>query len=78
MRDDADLCGQEVAANWDAVGISSFNQATRMLLLALNRAVEGNQFIEFETSVKALGLVPGDLITVTYLKENLSARRFGF
>jgi hypothetical protein len=69
--DDADLCGQEIAVNWDAAGISTFNQATRMLLLGLNRAVAGNQFIEFETSVKALGLMPGDLITVSYLKENL-------
>ncbi len=74
--DDADLCGQEIAATWDGIGISTFNQATRMLVLALNRAVEGNQFIEFETSVKALGLMPGDLITVTYLKENLNRTPF--
>ena len=74
--DDADLCGQEVAANWDAVGISTFNQATRMLLLALNRAANANRFIEFETSVKALGVAPGDLITVTYLKENLQRTPF--
>jgi len=74
--DDADLCGQEVAANWDAVGISTFHQATRMLLLGLDRAAEGNRFIEFETSVKALGLMPGDLITVSYLKENLERTPF--
>jgi hypothetical protein len=74
--DDADLCGQEVAATWDAVGISNFNQATRMLLLGLNRALEGNQFVEFQTSVKALGLMPGDLITITYLKENLQRAPF--
>ena len=74
--DDADLCGQEVAAVADAAGISTFHQATRMLLLGLNRGVEGNRFIEFETSVKALGLMPGDLITVTYLKENLARTPF--
>lgn len=74
--DDSDLCGQEIAATWDALGVSSFNQAERMLLLALNRAVEGNRAIEFETSVKALGLSPGDLITVTYLKENLERTPF--
>jgi hypothetical protein len=74
--DDADLCGQEVAANWDALGITSFHQATRMILLALNRGIDGNRFIEFETSVKALGLSPGDLITVTYLKENLTRTPF--
>jgi hypothetical protein len=68
---DSDLCGQIIAANWDALGISNFSQASRMLLLGLNRGIEGNWFVEFETSVKALGLMPGDLITVTYLKENL-------
>lgn len=74
--DDADLCGQEVAAGWDAVGVSSFGQAERVLLLGLNRAIQGNLFIEFETSVKALGLLPGDLITVTYAKENLQRTAF--
>lgn len=69
--DDADLCGQEVAAGYDAAGISSFAQAARMLLLALNRGIAGNLFIEFQTSAKALGLMPGDLITVSYPKENL-------
>jgi hypothetical protein len=75
-EDDVDLCGQEVAATWDAVGISTFNQAARMLLLGLNRAIAGNLFIELQTSVKALGLMPGDLITVTYLKENLARTPF--
>jgi hypothetical protein len=75
-EDDVDLCGQEISATWDAVGISTFNQAARMLLLGLNRSVAGNAFIEFQTSVKALGLMPGDLITVTYLKENLQRTPF--
>ena len=75
-EDDVNLCGQEVAVIWDAVGISTFNQASRMLLLGLNRSLSGNVFIRFETSVKALGLLPGDLITVTYLKENLERTPF--
>lgn len=75
-EDDIDLCGQEIAASWDAVGISTFNQAARMLLLGLNRSLAGNTFIEFQTSVKALGLMPGDLITVTYQKENLQRTPF--
>ncbi len=74
--DDSDLCGQIIGAHWDAMGISNFSQASRMLLLGLNRGVQGNQFVEFETSVKALGLMPGDLITVTYLKENLQRTAF--
>ena len=75
-EDDEDLCGQEVAVIWDAVGISTFSQASRMLLLGLNRGISGNAFIEFKTSVKALGLMPGDLIAVTYLKENLERTPF--
>ncbi len=74
--DDADLCGQEVAAAYDGAGISSFSQAARCLLLALNRGIAGNQFIEFQTSAKALGLMPGDLITITYPKENLTRAPF--
>jgi hypothetical protein len=78
LADEADvnLCGQEVAIRWDAVGISTFSQASRMLLLALNKSIPGNFFIEFQTSVKALGLIPGDLITVTYIKENLQRTPF--
>ena len=75
-EDDVDLCGQEIPATWDAVGISTFSQASRMLLLGLNRGIEGNHYIQFETSVKALGLLPGDLITVTYAKENLTRTPF--
>ncbi|HZL57526.1 MAG TPA: phage tail protein, partial [Bryobacteraceae bacterium] len=75
-EDDVDLCGQEVPATYDAVGISTFSQASRMLLLGLNRGIEGNHSIQFETSVKALGLLPGDLITVTYPKENLNRTPF--
>ncbi len=75
-EDDADLCGQEVAVIWDAVGISTFSQASRMLLLGLNKGISGNVFIQFQTSVKALGLLPGDLITVSYPKENLERTPF--
>ena len=75
-EDDVDLCGQEVAVIWDAVGISTFNQASRMLYLGLNKAMPGNLYIRFQTSIKALGLLPGDLITVTYAKENLERTPF--
>jgi hypothetical protein len=75
-QDDAYLCAQEVAVQWNAVGISNFSQAERMLALGLNRALEGNLFIDFQTSVKGLGILPGDLITVTYAKENLQRTPF--
>jgi hypothetical protein len=38
--------------------------------------VRGNTYVEFETSVKAFGIRPGDLITVTYLKEGLNRQAF--
>jgi len=75
-EDDVNLCGQEVAVTWDAVGISTFSQASRMLLLGLDKAMPGNLYIRFQTSVKALGLLPGDLITVSYPKENLERTPF--
>ena len=76
--DDVDLCGQEVAATWDAVGISTFNQATRMLLLGLNRAIAGNQFVEFQTSVQGAGAHAGrsDHGHLSKRKSG-SERRFG-
>ncbi len=70
--DDQDLCKAEVALQYDAAGVSTFSQAARVLLLALNKSIEGNRYISFETSVKALGLLPGDLITVSYQKEGLT------
>jgi hypothetical protein len=75
-EDDENLVNQEIAVIWDAVGISTYSQASRMLLLGLNRGISGNAFIEFQTSVKALGLMPGDLITVSYVKENLERTPF--
>jgi hypothetical protein len=38
--------------------------------------VRGNTYVEFETSVKAFGIRPGDLITVTYLKEGFTRQAF--
>ena len=32
--------------------------------------------MEFETTVKGIGLAPGDLITITYLKEGLERQPF--
>ena len=47
-----------------------------MLLLGLNKSIEGNLSIQFQTSIKALAILPGDLITVTYSKENLERTPF--
>ena len=70
---DSDLCGQIIAASWDAMGISNFSQASRMLLLGLNRGIEGNLFIQFETSVKALQDFDAGRSDYRYLSERESS-----
>src|SRR6185295_6645043 len=47
------------------------DQAARMLRLQLDKALSGSTFVEFDTTVRGVKLTPGDLITVTYLKEGL-------
>ena len=74
--DDVSRSGQEVSQTLAAVGIPNFDQAARILKLNLDRSVRGNTYVEFETSVKAFGIRPGDLITVTYLKEGLNRQAF--
>ena len=74
MVDPADiaLAGQEVSKTLPALGLPHYDQAARILKFNLDKSVRGNTYIEFDTSVKAFGIRPGDLITVTYLKEGLT------
>ena len=74
--DDALLTQRLVTAPYQALGIPNFDQATRILQLALNKTIEGYQYIDFETTVKGIGIAPGDLITVTYIKEGLQRQPF--
>src|SRR5207248_1097139 len=74
--DDVARGGQEVATTLAAMGIANFDQAARILKLNLDKSVQGNTHIEFDTSVKCLGIRPGDLITVTYLKEGFTRQPF--
>lgn len=74
--DDSLLTGREVTASFAALGLPNFDQATRMLQLQLAKTIDGNTFIDFETTVRGAGLAPGDLITVTYLKEGLERQPF--
>ena len=73
---DIALCDQEVSATLPALGIPNFDQAGRILKLNLDKSVRGNTYIEFDTSVKSFGVRPGDLITVTYLKEGFNRQIF--
>ena len=47
-----------------------------MLQLQLNKTIAGYTFVDFETTVKGIGIAPGDLITITYLKEGLERQPF--
>ncbi len=70
--DDVALAGQEVSSVLAAMGLPNYDQAARILKFNLDKSVRGNTYIAFETSVKAFGIRPGDLITLTYLKEGLN------
>jgi hypothetical protein len=74
--DDSLLTGREVSATFAALGLPNFDQATRMLSLQLAKSIQGNAFVELETTVRGVTLAPGDLITVTYLKEGLQRQPF--
>ena len=74
--DDIALCGQEVSTTLAALGIPNFDQAGRILKVNLDKSVRGNTYMEFDTSVKSFGVRPGDIITVTYLKEGFNRQAF--
>jgi hypothetical protein len=74
--DDIALAGQEVTATLMAVGIPNYDQAGRILQFNLDKSVLGNTYIQFDTSVKAVGIRPGDIITFTYLKEGFNRQAF--
>jgi putative tail protein len=74
--DDIQLCGQEVSTSLMALGLPNYDQAARILQFNLDKSVKGNRYIQFDTSVKALGIRPGDVITVTYLKEGFQRQPF--
>ena len=59
-----------------ALGLANLDQASRMVKLQLLKSVRGNLYVEFETSVRALGLRPGDLIALTYEKEGFLRQPF--
>jgi len=74
--DDSLLTSREVTAASSALGLPNFDQAARMLRLQLDRTIAGYTFVELETTVRGVGLSPGDLITVTYEKEGLVRQPF--
>jgi hypothetical protein len=74
--EDVARAGQEVSSTLHALGIPNYDQAARILKFNLDKAIGGNTYIDFETSVKAFGIQPGDPIAVTYLKEGFNRQPF--
>ncbi len=74
--DDVASTGQEITSTTPVLGLPHYDQASRILQFYLSKSIYGNTMIEFQTSVKALGLNPGDIIAITYLKENLERQPF--
>lgn len=75
-EDDSALIGYEISSQSTAMGIANFSQATRVLLQQLDKLVDGNMFVEFQTSFRGLKIRPGDIITLTYLKEGFTRTPF--
>lgn len=70
--EDIALIGYEISSQSTAIGITNYSQATRVLLRQLDKAIDGNLYINFVTSFRALKVRPGDLIAVSYAKEGFS------
>ncbi len=73
---DVQKCGFQVSAMPNVLGVPNYNQATRIVALCLNKSIGGNTYVEFQTSVRALGILPGDIIAVTYARENFDRTPF--
>jgi hypothetical protein len=68
--------GQEIRGPFSVLGIPNYDQAARMLKFNLDRSIQGNTYVEFETSVRAVGIQPGDIVSLTYLKEGFERQPF--
>ncbi|MBI4890734.1 MAG: hypothetical protein HY821_08930 [Acidobacteria bacterium] len=74
--EDAAAQGCEIAAASSALGLPHVDQAARIVRLELERGIAGNRFVEFESSVQALGLRPGDLIAISHSREGMDRTVF--
>jgi Putative phage tail protein len=74
--DDVLLTGQTVTTALTVLGLPNFDQANRAAALQLYKSVDGNTYVQFETSVKGVGLRPGDIITLTYARQGYSRQPF--
>jgi hypothetical protein len=70
--DDVGLIGYENSSQSTALGVPNFSQANRLLLRQLDKSIDGNEYVQFQTSFRALKVRPGDIIALTYSKTNYS------
>ncbi|MFL6451372.1 MAG: phage tail protein [Bryobacteraceae bacterium] len=68
-QEDLSLIGYEVSSQSTAVGLPNYNQASRVLLRQLDKLTKGNLFVEFQASFQAIKIRPGDIVTITYVKD---------
>jgi hypothetical protein len=74
--DDVARAGSEIPGVFRALGIPTKSQAERALSKELARTIDGNLFAEFSTTIKGLGMQPGDIITLTSSDYELSRAPF--
>lgn len=73
---DVQACGFQVSATPNVLGVPNYDQALRIVSLCLDKSIGGNTYIEFQSSVRALGIQPGDIIAVTHSLEGYARTPF--
>ena len=74
--DDVARSGQEVPATLAASGFPHAEQAIRIVRQALVKSTRGNQYVQFRTSARAIGIQPGDIISLTYASAGFDRQPF--
>ncbi len=74
--DDQAAVGQQISQALLVEGIPTFDQAARIAEFQLDKAIQGNTFVEFETSVKAIGQQAGQIIALSYAREGWDNQLF--
>jgi len=74
--DDVIQVGQKVRSRLVAAGVTGEAQALGLCRRILERRLRGNLFAEFQSSIKAILLRPGDLITISLPAAGLTRQLF--
>jgi hypothetical protein len=73
---DQQTVGQQISQILIVDGIPTYDQASRVGAFQLDKTILGNLYVDFQTTVKALGQQVGQIITITYPKEGWIAKPF--